>query len=141
MKRTRANILDESTAHNNLERHSKRVAVLKVSGYLDLVTAEALDQAIESATKSRCYDIVIDLTDAEYIASMGWSIFLNHIKKLRENDGDLKLANMSDGVYEVYKVLEFFWFLKAYRTIDEAISAFDEKVEPLIDSETLTQGS
>ena len=115
--------------------------MLKVSGYLDLVTAEALDQAIESATKSRCYDIVIDLTDAEYIASMGWSIFLNHIKKLRENDGDLKLANMSDGVYEVYKVLEFFWFLKAYRTIDEAISAFDEKVEPLIDSEASTQGS
>ena len=51
------------------------------------------------------------------------------------------MANMSNGVYEVYKVLEFFWFLKAYRTVDEAISAFDEEVEPLIDSEALTQGS
>ncbi len=141
MKRTLANILDDSTTNNNQEPPTKRVAVLKVSGYLDLVTSEALDQAIESATKSQCYNIVVDLTDAEYIASMGWSIFLNHIKKLRENDGDLKLANMSDGVYEVYKVLEFYWFLKAYRTLDEAISAFDEEVAPLIDSAALTQDS
>ena len=58
-----------------------------------------------------------------------------------ENDGDLKLTNMSDGVYEVYKVLEFYWFLKAYHTLNEAISAFDEEVEHLIDSAALAQDS
>jgi anti-sigma B factor antagonist len=107
-----------------------------VGGYLDAITAEALDQAIQSVTKSGQFNIIIDLTDAEYIASMGWSIFLNHIKKLRDNKGDLKLANMNDGVSEVYKVLEFFWFMNAYQTIEEAVTAFDENQLGVIHDES-----
>ncbi|MCG8606898.1 STAS domain-containing protein, partial [bacterium] len=117
------NTLEDS---NNQSDHrslpKKPIYIIKVGGYLDAITAEALDQAILAVTKSGQFNIIIDLTDAEYIASMGWSIFLNHIKKLRDNQGDLKLANMNDGVFEVYKVLEFFWFLNAYQTVEEAIT-------------------
>ena len=107
----------------------ENIAVIKISGYLDAVTADALDHAIEAIVKSRCYHIIIDLTDTEYIASMGWSIFLNHIKKLRNRGGDLKLVNMNDNVFEVFKVLEFFLFLRSFMTLDEAAVDFEHEVE------------
>lgn len=77
------------------------------------------------------YRIIVDLKHVDYISSRGWSIFLSKIKEIRENGGDLKLTNMTDNVYEVYKVLEFFWFLRVYESIEEAISDFDNDVPPM----------
>ena len=110
---------------------SEKIVVIKVGGYLDVVTAEALDRALEAIIKSKCYRIIIDLDEAEYIGSMGWSIFLNKIKELRDHGGDLKLAKMNADVFEVYKLLEFFWFLKSYSTLEEAVSDFALEVQPM----------
>ncbi|MFQ5751464.1 MAG: STAS domain-containing protein [bacterium] len=110
---------------------SEKIVIIKVGGYLDVVTAEALDRALEAIIKSKCYRIIIDLDEAEYIGSMGWSIFLNKIKELRDHGGDLKLAKMNADVIEVYKLLEFFWFLKSYSTLEEAVSDFALEVQPM----------
>ncbi|MFQ5769132.1 MAG: STAS domain-containing protein [bacterium] len=110
---------------------SEKIVIIKVGGYLDVVTAEALDRALEAIIKSKCYRIIIDLDEAEYIGSMGWSIFLNKIKELRDHGGDLKLAKMNADVFEVYKLLEFFWFLKSYSTLEEAVSDFALEVQPM----------
>lgn len=101
------------------------IAVLKVTGYLDTCTADALDEAIESLLASDCVKIIFDLADVHYIGSKAWSILLSKIKRVRNRAGDLKLACMSTEAYEVYQVLEFFWFLRSYDTIEDAVADFE----------------
>jgi anti-sigma B factor antagonist len=103
---------------------NKSICILRIGGCIDVFTANALEQALATAHRAKCYNIVVDLANVDYISSMGWSILLNYIRILREYEGDLKLVNMSEDVYEVYKVLEFHWFLKAYRSLRAAIADF-----------------
>jgi len=110
----------------------KPISVIRVGGYLEFTTSDELDKVIESLVKTKSYNIIIDLENVGYISSRGWSIFLSKIKEIRENDGDLKLTRMAPDVFEVFKVLEFFWFLGVYDTIEEAISDFDHGVPPLL---------
>lgn len=96
-----------------------------------MVTAEQLDKAIMSLLKRKQYNIIVDLQDVEYISSSGWGVFLGNIKEIREKGGDLKLTRMNPDVFEVYKVLEFFWFIKSYASIEDAVYEFDQHISPM----------
>ncbi|RMF69642.1 MAG: STAS domain-containing protein [Calditrichaeota bacterium] len=109
----------------------KPIVIIKVGGYIEFATSDELDVILQRTLKSNLYNIVIDLRDVTYISSRGWSIFLSRIKEIRDNGGDLKLANMSPEVFEVYKILEFFWFLKEYQSVAEAVADFDRDVPPM----------
>ncbi len=110
----------------------KSISVIRVGGYIEFTTSDELDKVIEAFIKNKSYNIIIDLEKVDYISSRGWSIFLSKIKEIRENDGDLKLTRMAPDVFEVFKVLEFFWFLSVYDTIEEAVFDFDHGVPPLL---------
>lgn len=109
----------------------KPISVIKVGGYIEFSTSDELDKVIDSLLTQNSYNIIVDLEKVDYISSRGWSIFLSKLKEIREREGDIKLVNMNENVYEVYKVLEFFWFLKVYDTLEEAISDFDNNVPPM----------
>ncbi|MFQ5604744.1 MAG: STAS domain-containing protein [bacterium] len=107
------------------------IVIVKVGGYLDFTTSDEIDQVIEGLLSKSSYNIIIDLENVEYISSRGWSIFLSKIKEIRDNGGDLKLARLKPDIFQVFELLEFFWFLKTYDTLEEAITDFDEGVPPM----------
>lgn len=109
----------------------KQITVIRIGGYMEFCTADELDKVLAVLMQKQSYNIVIDLAAVEYISSRGWSIFLSKIKEMRENDGDIKLTNMNANVYEVYKVLEFFWFLRVYDSMPDAVRDFDLGVPPM----------
>ena len=90
-----------------------------------------LEQALASLLDSNCYDIVFDLGDVENICSTGWSLFVNNLKEIRDRGGDLKLARMNENVYETYKELDLFWFLRSYPTLEEAVYDFENAIPPI----------
>jgi len=110
----------ENTGPNN------NISVIKVGGYIDTTTSAELEHTLSSLLKENNYNIIIDLGNVDYISSAGWGIFISEIKGIREKNGDLKLVRMIPDVYEVFELLEFHYILKAFDTLDEAISDFNE---------------
>lgn len=104
----------------------QHIAIVKVGGYIDTTTSAELEHALSSILKSSCYNIIIDLGNVDYISSAGWGIFISEIKGIREQRGDLKLVRMIPDVYEVFELLEFHYILKAFDSLEEAISDFDQ---------------
>ncbi|MBU8932733.1 MAG: STAS domain-containing protein [candidate division Zixibacteria bacterium] len=96
------------------------VSEVRVDGVIDTATAGELEAVIDSLLKRQRYAILIDLAGVDYISSAGWGIFISHIKDIRDNDGDIKLASMIPNVYEIYELLEFDKVLRSYTSIDEA---------------------
>jgi len=112
-------------------RTNEPITVIKVGGYIDFTTSDELDRVLQEQIKQRNYRIILDLAEVDYISSRGWSIFLSRIKEIRDNNGDLKLARMKADVFEVFELLEFFWFIRSYQTIEEAVKDFDKDVPPM----------
>jgi len=106
----------------------QNISVIKVGGYIDTTTSAELEHALSSVLKANNFNIIIDLGNVDYISSAGWGIFISEIKGIRERHGDLKLIKMIPDVYEVFELLEFHYILKAFDSLPEAVSDFDNGV-------------
>lgn len=93
---------------------------VRIDGVIDTLTAAELEEVIDALLKRGRYCIIVDLAGVDYISSAGWGIFISHIKDVRGNGGDIKLANMIPNVYEIYELLEFDNVLSAHRSVDDA---------------------
>lgn len=106
------------------EAQGKEISEVRVDGVIDTITSSELEEVIDSLIKRNRFKIVIDLAGVDYISSAGWGIFISHIKDVRSNDGDIKLAGMLPEVFEIYELLEFDNVLTAYKSVDDAHSEF-----------------
>jgi anti-sigma B factor antagonist len=104
--------------------HGRDVSEIRVDGVIDTLTASELEQVFESLLRRGRYRIVVDLAGVDYISSAGWGIFISHIKDIRDNSGDVKLANMVSDVREIFELLEFDKVLEAHPSVDSAVSKF-----------------
>lgn len=79
---------------------------VKLVGRLDVKAAKEAEAAFYEAAESGC-DIVLDLTELDYIASAG----LRALKRLRaganENGSSLVLRGVQDDVMEVFEMTGF----------------------------------
>ena len=104
--------------------HGRNVSEIRVDGVIDTLTASELEQVFESLLRRERYCIVVDLAGVDYISSAGWGIFISHIKDVRDNSGDVKLANMVSDVREIFELLEFDKVLEAHSSVDSAVARF-----------------
>jgi len=104
--------------------HGRDVAEIRIDGVIDTLTASELEQVFDSLLRRSRYRIVVDLAGVDYISSAGWGIFISHIRDVRDNDGDVKLAGMVPDVREIFELLEFDKVLQSYPSVEEAVVTF-----------------
>ena len=100
------------------------LTLLTLSGTIETTNASGLEETLERIINDKCYRIVVDLGSVKYISSAGWGIFISEIKRIRRNEGDIKLAAMTPEVREVFELLEFNSILKPFDNKESAVSDF-----------------
>ncbi len=100
------------------------ISIIRVDGVIDTLTATHLEEVLDRILKRERFNIVLDLAGVDYISSAGWGIFISRIREIRENKGDIKLANMVPNVHEIYELLEFDNVLSAFENLNAAKDAF-----------------
>src|SRR4030042_3054665 len=65
--------------------------------------------------------IYVDLKELEYIDSSGIGVMINTAKVIRKQNGDIVLANVSDEIKYIFKVINLENFIKIYKTEVEAL--------------------
>jgi anti-sigma B factor antagonist len=101
-----------------------KISVINLNGYLDAHTAPTLEKNFTQLIDEKCYNIVVNFEELAYISSAGLGVFMAYIEKIRENNGDIKLSNMSEKVYNIFDLLGFPLLYEIYKTEDEAIKKF-----------------
>ena len=104
------------------------IVIIKLSGFIDQTNSFGLQRTFDDILASGCNKIIIDFSYVLYISSAGWGIFVGEIKRFRDEGGDIKLANMTPDIYEVYQMLEFYHIFEDYNSIESAIQSFNGKV-------------
>ena len=105
------------------------VEVLDVKGYLDAHTATELEQAFQQSMEQSHYDIVVNFRDLTYISSAGLGVLMQFIEEVRNNNGDIKLSNMSPRVFNVFDLLGFPMLYQIFDEEDQAVQQFHNKTE------------
>lgn len=100
------------------------VTMLELNGQLDSITAAQVEKVLDELVEKKMNRIVIDLHSVNYVSSAGWGIFLGILKEVKNSNGDIKLAGLTEEVKEVFQLLELGVFLPTYKSTKEAILSF-----------------
>jgi len=100
------------------------VSVVYLKGFLDAHTAPALENTFSDLIDQSKYRIVVNFKELAYISSAGLGVFMAFIEKIRENNGDIKLAGMSDKVFNIFDLLGFPLLYEIFKSEDEAVKKF-----------------
>lgn len=83
--------------------------VVALEGRLDTTTAPQLEEELKNSLAG-VTDLIIDLSNLEYISSAGLRVLLSAFKTMR-NKGKMKVTNANELVKEVFEVTGFSDFL------------------------------
>ena len=108
---------------------NEAMVLLTLKGTIETTNASGLEETLKRIIGAECYRIVVDLGAVSYISSAGWGIFISEIKRIRRNNGDLKLAAMTPEVREVFELLEFNNILKPFDAKEEALKDFESSMD------------
>jgi anti-sigma B factor antagonist len=100
------------------------ISVINLKGYLDAHTAPKLENNFTQLIDQKRFNIIVNFEELAYISSAGLGVFMAYIEKIRENNGDIKLSNMSEKVYNIFDLLGFPLLYEIYKTEDEAVKKF-----------------
>jgi anti-anti-sigma factor len=99
-----------------------RIAVVTVSGTVDMLTAPRLGQAIRAALDENPAGVVIDFSDVEFLASAGMGVLVTVHDEVTP---DMRFCVVADGpaTSRPLKLVGIADLIKLYATRDEALSA------------------
>ncbi|MBU0983600.1 MAG: STAS domain-containing protein [candidate division Zixibacteria bacterium] len=82
---------------------------------------DKLYECIESDKKR----VVIDLAQVDWMNSTGLGILISSYTTLRNHDGELKLANVTDKIQSLLTITKLVTVFEAHDSVDAAIKSFD----------------
>jgi anti-anti-sigma factor len=99
-----------------------RVAVVSVSGEIDMLTAPQLEQGIRSALAQEPAGLVVDFTNVEFLASAGMGVL---VAVHDEVAPDVRFCVVAEGpaTSRPLKLVGIADLIKLYATREEALSA------------------
>lgn len=100
------------------------VAILKVSGSLDAMTAETLFNALSSEMAGGFVHLIADFQEVHYASSAGLRVILRGLKDAKRKGGDFRLAGAHGNVYKVLKLSGFTGILQCFDDADLAVASF-----------------
>ncbi len=69
---------------------------------------------------------IVDLSQVDWMNSTGLGILISGYTTLRNSDGMLKLANVTEKIQSLLVITKLEGVFEAYETIDDAINSFND---------------
>ena len=104
------------------------VAVVAVSGEIDVATSEAFEDALAASVRDRDEaGVVVDLTDVTFMDSSGLNALVRAMERHKRLGSNLAVATSDSRITTLFEVSRLDNVLRLYRSRDAAISALDRR--------------
>jgi anti-sigma B factor antagonist len=80
------------------------IYIILISGRMDTMTSKYVEARLDSIIEENRPKIIIDLSEVDYISSVGLRVLLASLKKQRQNQGSLQLASLQPFVQNIFKI-------------------------------------
>lgn len=116
--------MNEPTTLTTEERPSG-VKIIRIHGDLDSMGTHMVEKHFETALDGPARRVVVDMDGVNFISSAGMAMLLVKGKNLRQQNGQLVIANASERVREVLSLAGFNELFDIYPTVDAAVNALE----------------
>ena len=99
------------------ERGERRI--VRLEGSCDLATAPTLRQTLHTLMPPEVTEVVLEVSDLEFIDSTGLGVVLGAMRRLREGGGTLRIAGAQNLVRRVLEITD----LDKVIPLDDAVPA------------------
>ena len=108
----------------SVRKDPKGVVVIGVDGQLIVGNRHELKQKVLDALERGDRKFLVDFTNTGYIDSSGLGVLVSLSKKVREADGDLRLAGLNDDLRTLFELTKLDTLFAISDTADKAIASF-----------------
>lgn len=105
-------------------RKNNDICIVAPSGRLDAESSPCLEKELLSKFEAGEKLFLIDLTNLEYISSVGLRVMLMATKKAKAAGGNIILCGMQDHVHEVFEIAGFTSIFEIYADYETALESF-----------------
>jgi anti-sigma B factor antagonist len=110
------------------EKKAGDLIILYLNGFLDAHTSSLLEKKFEELLSKKLYKVIVNFSGLSYISSAGLGVFMAYIETMRSHDGDIKLSDMSDKIFNIFDMLGFPILFNILKDENEAVNKFNETV-------------
>jgi anti-sigma B factor antagonist len=94
--------------------------VLTIKGEVDVYSAPRLREKLVELVSEGHRQIVADLEGVDFLDSTGLGVLVGGLKRLRSNDGDLRLVCSQPRIVKVFEITGLTTVFRIAATVDEA---------------------
>lgn len=106
-------------------REETGVAILEPKGkIMGGPDATLLHDQLHEFIKQGKLKVIIDLGGVDWMNSTGLGILISGLTTLRNNNGELKLANVTDKIQSLLTITKLVTVFESHDSVDEAIGSF-----------------
>lgn len=98
-------------------------AVLRIGGEVDVYTAPRLRERVIQLLAGGVRYVIADLREVDFLDSTGLGALVGSLKRLREQDGSLRLVTGSERVMQVFRLTGLVRVFALHASVPEAIAA------------------
>jgi anti-sigma B factor antagonist len=106
----------------NTQSLDERTSVISLEGEVDVYTAPQLKQQIIDMLDNNITNIIVDITNVEYLDSTALGVLIGGLKRLRERDGVLDLICPNPRIRRIFEITGLDKIFDIYSTRDDALS-------------------
>ena len=107
-----------------LDKKKGDIVIVSLAGRLDAYGANDVEKKLDLFIDSGQVKLVINLENLEYISSSGLRVFLAALKKVRKQQGDMKLADLKPFIKEIFDIAGFTQLFNILDNEEAAINSF-----------------
>lgn len=96
-------------------------AVIDVAGEVDVYTAPQLDEALTGLIDTGKFNLVVNLSDVEFLDSTGLGVLVKALKHARENGGSLAVVATHDRITKVFKITGLDSAISLHAAVEDAV--------------------
>ena len=110
--------------HETTPVNGRDVHILRLEGYVDAHTFTEFEEELTKLVEGGQYNLLLDLEKLTYINSTGLGLLMATFRQVRQYQGDLVIAKMSDKITNIFNLLGFSRLIHTYPTEQEALDRF-----------------
>jgi len=94
--------------------------VFKLRGSLDLATAPTVRAALSEATEKGSHNLIVDLTQLEFLDSTGLGVLIGAQRRAAEHGGSFRLIVNNGPISRLLNITGLIAVFAAYRSLEDA---------------------
>jgi len=107
------------------ETRDNRVQIIRCPKRIDITISSDLRDILSNLIEQGKYEIVIDLTQTQYVDSSGLGAIVSRIAAARSNKGDVRIAGPRKNVKELFQLTHLNQILKMYDNVEAASLSYE----------------